>query len=155
MLPTLTVNLQGDQYALYTSLVDFVCMQINNCPHWKFATSVAWEDLPTNKFAIFYETETCQTGGKNHYYISGVVENDGTHAFQTPAAIRSYMVGTIDDHKRRPSRIVSSCVEERASLQDAASTLNGATSSSSDEIKWKTDDAAAAGGLSSNWSQPL
>ncbi|ETM45586.1 hypothetical protein L914_09408 [Phytophthora nicotianae] len=154
MLSTLIVNFQANYRTVYTSHVDFICMEISNCPHWELATSVAWDDLPTDKFGIFYETTTCRTGGK-YFYISDVAKENGTHTLKTPIAIRSFMVGTTNDYMRRPSRIVNSCPEERISLQNATETLNGATSNFTEEIKWKADDAAEAGGLSSNWSDVM
>ncbi|KAG6958083.1 hypothetical protein JG688_00010676 [Phytophthora aleatoria] len=150
----LIVNVLGDYTVTYTSHVDYICLTLSNCPHWQLATSIAWKDLPKDNFAIFYETETCRTGGK-YFYISDVAEVDGTHTLQTPTAIRSFMVGTNNAYMRRPSRIVSTCVEESTSLEDATRALNGTASNSTYEIKWKTDDAAAAGGLSSNWSDVL
>ncbi|ETN20900.1 hypothetical protein PPTG_01267 [Phytophthora nicotianae INRA-310] len=41
---------------------------------------------------IFYETDTCRTGGK-YFYISDVADAIGTHTLDTPQAIRSFMFG--------------------------------------------------------------
>ncbi|KAG7375203.1 hypothetical protein PHYPSEUDO_002593 [Phytophthora pseudosyringae] len=144
MLPKLTVNFQGNFRVTYTSHVNFVCLKIANCPHWNAATLIAWEDLPTNKFATFYETDTCRTGGK-FFYISDVAEVNGSHTFHTPQVIRSYMVGTDNDYARRPAHTVSNCAEERSSLEDGANLLNETTSAATDERNWSCNGSAAAG----------
>ncbi|KAF1776763.1 N-terminal acetyltransferase A, auxiliary subunit [Phytophthora cactorum] len=60
-------------------------------------TSIAWNDIPKGHFAMFYETDTCRTGGK-YFYISDVADVVGTHTFDSPQAIQSIMFGKPFDY---------------------------------------------------------
>ncbi|OWZ23310.1 hypothetical protein PHMEG_0001818 [Phytophthora megakarya] len=153
-LPKLTVYFQGNFEAAHMSHSDFECLVITKCSHWELATSISWENLPKDKFAIFYETNTCRTGGK-YFYISDVAKVNGTHTFKVPQAIHSFMIGANNDFARRPSRIITSCNTERASIHETEYLLSGTTTYASDEIEWKNETSSEPGGLSSNWSDDL
>ncbi|KAE8915546.1 hypothetical protein PF005_g4570 [Phytophthora fragariae] len=94
---------------------------------------------------MFYETDTCRTGGK-FFYISDVGTTKGAHNFQSPQAIRSFMIGK-NDYARRPFLTYSACIaaKERATTTDG----NNSKLDDSYEITWST------GGLSTNWSDAL
>ncbi|KAK1945979.1 hypothetical protein P3T76_003027 [Phytophthora citrophthora] len=56
---------------------------------------------------MFYETDTCRTGGK-FFYISDIEHGVGA---QKPQAIRSFMFGNDHNYMRRPSFIYSKCID--------------------------------------------
>ncbi|KAE9242805.1 hypothetical protein PF004_g6450 [Phytophthora fragariae] len=93
---------------------------------------------------MFYETDTCRTGGK-FFYISDVGTTKGAHNFQSPQAIRSFMIGK-NDYARRPFLTYSACIaaKERATTTDG----NNSKLDDSYEITWST-------GGHTNWSDAL
>ncbi|KAG3118960.1 hypothetical protein PI124_g3095 [Phytophthora idaei] len=70
---------------------------------------------------MFYETDTCRTGGK-YFYIPDVADVVGTHTFDSPQAIRSIMFGKGDDYARRPSFIYGECFQELGVVTNEATT---------------------------------
>eukprot|EP00644_Phytophthora_capsici_P002830 jgi/Phyca11/124799/e_gw1.55.277.1 len=108
--PQMSVSYSGGYFVNYTAPGVFKCMSFSTCPHWNTATSITWGDLPKGQFAMFYETETCRTGGK-FFYISDIGESVGAHTFEKPQAIRSFMFGKDHDYMRRPTFINTKCTD--------------------------------------------
>ncbi|ETK85735.1 hypothetical protein L915_09546 [Phytophthora nicotianae] len=88
----MSVYFSGGYRATFANTDVYDCMSFTSCPHWQPATSIAWNNIPGVTLLIFYETDTCRTGGK-YFYISDVADAIGTHTLDTPQAIRSFMFG--------------------------------------------------------------
>ncbi|GMF18262.1 unnamed protein product [Phytophthora lilii] len=146
-----TVQFSKHYSTWYESSESYECLSISSCHHWEPALSVSWSKLPKKKFAIFYEMDTCRTGGK-FFYMSRVADINGTHKFESPQAIRSVMIGEYDYYTRRPSVIYSRCIsiQEQTRVENAPD-ASEAEGESLYDITWSSDNSS----LSSNWSDAL
>ncbi|ETL39159.1 hypothetical protein F442_21974, partial [Phytophthora nicotianae P10297] len=138
------------------------CLKFYGCNWWKPATGVYWARLPENAFAAFHESTTCYAGGKPKTRVYYTKQGDiwGSHAFETPMAIRSMMIGFNKNYTRRPRIIYYDPHCRLIDTDFENSTYNGATNNEDVEMAanssglWSDDDTTN-GGLSSNWTTRL
>ncbi|KAG1697109.1 hypothetical protein DVH05_017495 [Phytophthora capsici] len=141
----------------YNNTGSWRCLEFQNCDFWQPARSVSWVNLPTNKFAMFFETRNCRAGDK-YVFISKQGLRSGINKFKSFQPIRSMMIGENHNYTRRPLSTQFKCpVRYESSSIEAAEAIYYLNPSTT-PIKNCTDDDSIVymeSNLSSNWHGDL
>ncbi|KAE9270665.1 hypothetical protein PF008_g30555 [Phytophthora fragariae] len=157
----LQVTFDGELYIRYVNPSEYVCRSFD-CPNLPRALIVQWENLQLHKVAAFYETPDCTyregystfNSGSGRSQVTGGIRMDGIKM------IRSMMLGRNEDavleEKLKASSVSRTCDLSVLSMRFDSATLDGNATAANTfyEVEW-ANEANAAGGLSSNWTDDL
>ncbi|KAE8915982.1 hypothetical protein PF002_g27489 [Phytophthora fragariae] len=150
----------------YPNPESHTCFSIGKCDNWHPALMVAWFDLPTDRFAMFFEDDNCYSGEGYYMHQSELGDIDGEYGFKKTQPIRSMMMGVKQDATNSQTlgseSIDRGCwgtpligrIQIPMVYESAAASANKTTFNTSAEIEW-VEDRDSAGGLSANWSDAL
>ncbi|KAG6613320.1 NEDD8-specific protease 1 [Phytophthora cinnamomi] len=148
----------------YPNPESHTCFSIGECDDWHPAKMISWFALPTNRFAMFFETDNCYSGEGYFVYITEQGDVDGSHAFENVQPIRSMMLGVtqdaLDSQKFGSDTIDRGCWSTKIisgaivpHLYEGTPVAMNKTTRDA-EVEWVVG-GDSTGGLSSNWSDAL
>jgi hypothetical protein len=163
----LRVLLETGIWMDYPNPRSHVCFSIGECDDWLPAKLIAWQNVPTDSFAMFFETASCYRGEDFFSFITDQGQASGNYIFDNLQPIRSMMVGVKKDglsaEKLGSGEIDRGCwtskILGRVRIYAAheGKTIDvDANPPQADEyqIEWG-NGTASAGDLSLNWSEAL
>ncbi|KAL3666954.1 hypothetical protein V7S43_007901 [Phytophthora oleae] len=130
------------------------CLEFQNCDFWQSARFVSWVNLPTNKFAMFFETRNCRAEDK-YVFISKQGLQSGVNKFESFQPIRSMMIRQNHNYTRRPLSTQFKCpTRYESSSVEAAKVEHYTDASTTPSFENCSDDGSViytGSNLSSNW----
>ncbi|KAF4139759.1 hypothetical protein GN958_ATG11000 [Phytophthora infestans] len=146
--PTLSIPYMRIKFAeatvlTYTNPKPWRCLKISDCSYWHRSNTVYWNNLGSQYYAVFYESDSCDPDEDDEYsYVSDLGYSVGDYTFKTSRVLRSMALGRYNGERaftyanNCPSGDETSAVNETSVL-----------------VTWKSDDGLNE--LSSNWTDTL
>ncbi|POM79165.1 Hypothetical protein PHPALM_3210 [Phytophthora palmivora] len=119
--PYLTVPYLGVQFTdsstvTFTNPTPYTCFQFSSCPYWRTSRYVVWKKLDAKQYAVFYESDKCNSKGEYHFVSNLKSPASGSFTFKKNRAIRSMMVGEISDtFSERSITYLNNCSSDKES----------------------------------------
>ncbi|KAF4139754.1 hypothetical protein GN958_ATG11065 [Phytophthora infestans] len=140
--PTLSIPYMRVKFAeatvlTYTNPKLWRCLKISDCSYWHRTNTVYWKNLAYQHYAIFYESDECNTDDK--YFFASDIGNPagGEYTFKKNQVFQSMTLGKYDD---KPFKHVNNCPSDKE---------NTVVNETGVLLTWAND------GLSTNWTNSL
>ncbi|KAE9127075.1 hypothetical protein PF010_g5035 [Phytophthora fragariae] len=150
--PYMRVTFVDQQSLTIMNPKPWTCVEFSNCSYWHKTSLVAWKNLSSNQYGIFYESDNCVSEVYFHYISDRKGYAGDFRIFKKERFISSMMLGEMSTVYHRPSITYMSACPKSSSDKEADVIANETDS----RIVWNIDDGSTnIGGQSSNWNNVL